>query len=259
MRGSIGVIKWSCGVALFFLLLAYLTSVNSEMHFIAVNSEWVSNDFFITMFGGIFTGFLVVELCEIQKYMSIKAHTEQIIFYHSCYLYMELKQMKVNIEDYLSNDNWLVPENLFDENVRVIQGEIHELQNTDYATFRNNDKSLMTEHARFRSDTLLRIQSLLQSGTRLRIAINETKKEFLRQQLDNHTYSELWKQITIKDPKVTQTLSNELNATKEYIGLVDQYITSLNKYCRNRYKWDGMKVKLVVQHIKVSDVCKFDG
>ena len=258
MRGSIGVIKWCSVNALLFLLLTYIASVNYEIHFISVNSEWVSNSFFITIFGGLFTSILVVELCEIQKYLRVKADTEQFIFYHSLYLYMALKQMKVNIEDYLNSDNWLIPENLFDESVRVIQGEIHELQNTDYATFRNDDKTLMKEHERFRIETLPKIQPFLQSGTRLRIAIVETEKGFLQDQLNNHIFEGLRKQITIKDPKVTQTLINELNATNAYIGLVGQYIALVNMYCKDRYKWDDMKEKLVVQHIKETDVCKCD-
>ena len=119
MRESIKVIKWCSFISIVFLILTYSVTVNSEGHFISVNSVWISNSFLITLFGGVFASMLVVVLCEIQKYLSAKTSTEEYLFYQSLYLYQALMQMKTIIGDYLNHNEWPVPENLFDESISL--------------------------------------------------------------------------------------------------------------------------------------------
>lgn len=254
MRESINVIKWCGLICMVFLLLTYAVTVNSEGHFVSVNSVWISNNFLVMLFGGVFASMLVVVLCEMQKYWSSKANTEQHLFYHSLYLYQALRQMETIITDYLNNNNWRIPENLLDESVWMIQSEMNALQVTDYATFKHDENTLMVEHGKFRMDTLLRIQPVLQSGIKLKLAINETEVKCLQKRLKTHTYSGVIKPITTKSTKVAQMLQNELNNISAAISLVDKYISTLNSHCNNRYKWDDVKKKLVFQHIEGTSI-----
>ena len=254
MRESIKVIKWCSFISIVFLILTYAVTVNSEGRFISVNSVWISNSFLITLFGGVFASMLVVVLCEIQKYLSAKTSTEEFLFYQSLYLYQALMQMKTIIGDYLNHNEWPVPENLFDESIRMIQSEMNALQITDYATFKHGEKTLMVEHSRFRIDTLPKIQPLLQGGIRLRLAINETNIEYLENQLATHLYSGARKQITSNSPRVAQMLKNEMDTISSAIGLVDKYISTLNNHCKNRYKWNKVKESLVFPHFEVTNV-----
>ena len=254
MRESIKVIKWCSFISIVFLILTYAVTVNSEGHYISVNSVWISNSFLITLFGGVFASMLVVVLCEIQKYLSTKASTEEYLFYQSLYLFQALMQMKTIIGDYLNHNEWPVPENLFDESIRMVQSEINALQITDYATFNHGEKTLMVEHGRFRVVTLPKIQPLLQGGTRLRLAINETDVEYLENQLATHSYSGARKQITSNSPRVAQMLKNELDTISSAIGLVDTYISILNNYCKNRYKWNEVKESLVFPHFEGTNI-----
>jgi len=256
MRESIKVIKWSSLISIVFLILTYSVTVNSEGHFISVNSVWISNSFLITLFGGVFASMLVVVLCEIQKYLSAKASTEEYLFYQSLYLYQTLMQMKTIIGDYLNHNEWPVPENLFDESIRMVQSEMNALQITDYATFKHGEKTLMVEHGRFRIDTLPKIQPLLQGGIRLRLAINETDIEYLENQLATHSYSGARKQITSNSSRVARMLNDELELVTDSVELVDKYISLLNDHCSNRYKWNEVKVKLVFQHLEGNKVLR---
>lgn len=250
MRESIKVIKCCSLISVVFLALTYAVTVNSETHFIRFDSVWLSNDFFTTLFGGVFASMLVVVLCEIQKYTSSKANAEHYLFYQSLYLYQALMQMKTIIEDYLSHCEWHLPENLFDESVRMIQCELNALQVTDYATFKHKDNSLMVEHGRFRIETIPKIQPLLQSNIRLRLSIYETEMEFLKKQLDHHTYSGERIQITSNSPRVAKILNDELRNVSSSLKLVDSYIATLDNHCKKRYKWDEVKGKLVFQHLE---------
>ncbi len=94
MRESIKVIKWCSAISLIFLILTYIVSVNIDSSFIAVNTVWLSNNFLITLFGGVFASMLVVGLCEVQNYLSAKSNAEQYIFFQGMYLYQALEQMR---------------------------------------------------------------------------------------------------------------------------------------------------------------------
>ena len=60
MREIINVIKHCSFISFVFLILTYLTTVNIEGQFISVDSVWISNNFLVTLFGGVFASMLVV-------------------------------------------------------------------------------------------------------------------------------------------------------------------------------------------------------
>ena len=250
MRESIKVIIWCSIVSIVFLILKYAVTVNAEAHFVVLDSVWISNNFLITLFGGIFASMLVVLLCEIQKYLSSKSRTEQYLFYQSLYLYQALVQTRIFIEDYLSHEEWILPNNLFDESVRKIQCQVNAIQTTDYAIFKHDEDSLMVEHGRFCVDVLPKLQPILQCGNRLRISINEAKIEYLQKQIDTQMYSFRNLLITSKTPPVTKVLQEEKENISSYEVMVDSYITNVDKYCNKRFKWESLKGKRVYSHLE---------
>lgn len=249
MRESVKVIKWCGAISTAFLVLTYAATVNNELHFISVDSVWTSNSFFISLFGGVFASMLVVALCEVRKYLSSKANTEQYLFCHSLYLYQALTLMRTVIKNYLDHCEWRITENLLDESTRMIQCEMGALQATDYATFKHSDGSLMIDHGRFRKEGLPKLQPLLRSGLRLRLAISETDLENLERQRETHAYFEPRERVTSGSKRVAQTLNEELEMVCSSIALVDGYITSLDNCCHNRFKWDDLKGQLVCPHL----------
>lgn len=250
MRESIKVIIWCSIVSTVFLILTYAVTVNTEAHFVVLDSVWISNDFLITLFGGVFASMLVVLLCEIQKYLSSKRRTEQYLFYQSLYLYQALVQTRIFIEDYLSHEEWILPDNLFDESVRKIQCQLNAIQTTDYATFKHGENSLMVEHGRFCVDVLPKLQPILQCGNRLRISINEAKIEYLQKQIDTSVYIFRNLLITSKTTPVNKVLQEEKKNISSYEVMVDSYITNVDEYCNKRFKWESLKGKLVYSHLE---------
>ncbi len=249
MRESIKAIKWCSAISMIFLVLTYAVAVNAEARLISFNSIWISNSFLTTLFGGVFASMLVVVLCEVQKYLSSKSNTEQYLFWQSLYLYQALMQMKAIIEDYLKHCEWRLPENLLDESVRMVQAEINALQVTDYATFKHGEDSLMVEYVRFQKEVLPRLQPHLRSALRLKLAISETKMEYLEKQRETHSYLESREQVTSASPRVANMLSSELGSISSSVALVDSYISTLDKCCHKRFKWDDVKRKMEFQHL----------
>ena len=80
MRESIKVIKCCSLISAVFLILTYAVTVNSETHFIRFDSVWLSNNFFTTLFGGVFASMLVVVLCEIHTNLNLKMYQESIVY-----------------------------------------------------------------------------------------------------------------------------------------------------------------------------------
>ena len=249
MRESIKVIKWCGLISFIFLVLTYLVTVNSEVHYIELNTVWISNSFFLTLFGGVFASMLVVVLCEIQKYLNTKTNTEQYLFFQGLYLYQALMQMKIIIEDYNNDNKRVIPENLLDESVRMIQSEISALELTDYATFRQIEKSLMYEHRKFCLESIPRIRPVLQSSTRLKLAINETVVEQLQESLKAKLYINSSGRITSRSVQVAKVLNDELLHISCAIELVDNYIYKIDKFCNNRYVWDKVKEQMNFLHV----------
>lgn len=250
MRESIKTIKF-CGImSIIFLVLTYIVSVNQEYRFFTVNSVWISNSFLITLFGGIFTGMVVAVLSEIQKYYSLKVNTEKYIFFQCFYLYQALVQMKINIEDYIKHSEWTVTDNLFDESIRMIHSEVNALQGIDYATSWPLNNSLMLEYENFKRELLQKIQPVLQSGSKLKISINEIKIDRLEQKFEKHTEHNVENIVTSKSHKILSRLNGELANVSLVVAYVDSYIEEFNKLCNNRYRWGELKKNFVVPHLE---------
>ena len=82
MKTQIKVIRFVAIMSIVLAAITYLITVNIEVGFINLNTQWLSNNFLLTVCGGAFASMLVVLLCEIQKYFEIKKSTEAIIFKH---------------------------------------------------------------------------------------------------------------------------------------------------------------------------------
>ena len=178
MRGNVKVIKFTAAMSILFLVLTYFTTVNIEAHILELNTIWLSNNLALTVFGGAFASMLVVLICEVQKYITVKASTEEYIFYQALYLYQALFLMQQNICDYQKNAEAGVPANLLDETSRMIQSEIFALQSTDYAPF-SQKNLLLTVHQKFCRKTAIYFQPILRGSNAVKIAINKVKIDYL--------------------------------------------------------------------------------
>ena len=84
MSGNIKTIKFTAVLSAVFAILTYIITLNVEVAFFAPNWPWISNNFALTVCGGIFASTLVVMLCEVQKYLSNKSSCEIIYFIRPC-------------------------------------------------------------------------------------------------------------------------------------------------------------------------------
>lgn len=251
MRESIQMIKWGGVATLLFLILTYIFSVYSKVDVVIVSEVWLPKDFFMAVSSGIFASLLVVVFCEIRRYFSLKSEIEKKLFCHNTTLFTALKVLKITIEDYIKHKEWVVPENILDKNIEIIQGEMSYLQTVGYITFTKSKKSLLTEYELFQK-RLLGEQSIIQAGTKLKLCMQEIRidylkiqEEYLKEKFDKEFFDIQKPVYTSENPKISNILENILINIDSVICAVDGFNISLDAYCKNRFNWSSLKKNLV--------------
>lgn len=248
MRGSVKVIKFTSVMSILFLVLTYFTTLNIEVNMIGFNTIWLSNNFALTVFGGMSASMLVVSVCEVQKYITEKASIEKYIFYQALYLYQSLFLMQQNICDYQKDAEAGVPYNLLDETSRMVQSEIFALQSTDYAPFKKN--LLLTAHQKFCRKTAIDFQPILKGSNAVKIAINKVKIYMQQNGLN--------RMVTSVDEPLQTVLSIQLGRVSDALEKVDEYLKDIDKYCNQRYDWEKQKKQIHSNYVNIFEAWDFE-
>ncbi len=250
MRENIKAIKFMAFCSTILAGLTYLITLNIEIRFLSLNSSWISNNFALTICGGAFASFLVVLLCEIQKYFSNKVLCENTIFYQTMYLYIALYLMHRNIEDFLNDKNQPVPPILLDDRVHMAYGQVTALQSVDYVTFLEKN-TLFAAQECFHSHELQKIGTLLNHTLYLKTAVNTVELH----NLESGGRSGV---VTSSDSIVAQTLMRLNQETVEELNAVDCFLATMQNHCKKRFDWDSIKRTIQSGYISVFEAGKFE-
>ena len=85
MRSNIETIKFTGTFSILFVVITYIVALNMEIGFFQPNWSWMSNNFALAVCSGAFASFLVVLLCELQKYRNNKLICENYMFSQAVY------------------------------------------------------------------------------------------------------------------------------------------------------------------------------
>lgn len=250
MRDSIKVIKFTAVFSVIFMIITYLITVNMEIHFFELNTIWLSNNFVLTSCGGIFASFFVVFLCEVQKYLAAKSSVQAELFYHATYLYTALFYIQQNIREYRENKAYIVPDNLLDMRVAMVQGELSILQNTDYCTFKAHNR-FVDVHRKFCSEGAVKISTVVNNCNFLKTALYSARTQ--------STLS-FGNAVTSANPIVDKTLSVLEQETSEALLEVDTYLQKIDTCCKNRYNWGATRTTTHSDYVSIftySDIDDF--
>lgn len=166
-------------------------------------------------------------------------------------MFTALKVLKITIEDYIKHKEWVVPENILDKNIEIIQGEMSYLQTVGYITFTKSKKSLLTEYELFQK-RMLDEQSIIQVGTKLKLCMQEIRidylkiqEEYLKEKLDKEFFDIQKPVYTSENTKIFNILESLLINIDSVICAVDGFNISLDAYRKNRFNWNSLKKNLV--------------
>lgn len=243
MRSNIDTIKLATILSVLFALFTYVVTLNMELAFFTPQWPWISNNFFLTVCGGVFASTLVVLFCEIQKYLGNKANCEQYLFYQTLYLYSLLFQMQKNVEEYIANREEPVPVGLLEKPAQMAQYQVNAIRNIDYITF-SKKNPLVIAHRNFCMKELVEISIALECWNYLKRAILTTRINNLKS---------IGKEIPITSANalVGQTL---VITNEKYISLLDDlsdYLKVIDQECSNRFGWDELRSKISESYISI--------
>lgn len=268
MSFSKKTIQFAMIVSIVLLLLTYLVTVNIETNTISIDSPWISNNFFLSFFGGAFASIIVVLICELQKFCSMKSSLEKYLYYHAAFLYMQLYKMQQNIIDFEKRPEEEISKDLFDEPIGQIQNAINAILGTDYTCFSSKNKFLI-KHQAFISTLQQLSPIILQGKNALEIAIleikikqsdqniSEMKKAMEEQDIIKRmqVFSTQDKRISItsKDYPVSAVLTVHKKHVTDAMEYVDSYLQSLDDENKGSFKWSTYRDSIKESFLHIFD------
>ena len=236
MRGNITTIKFTAILSAIFAVFTYIVTLNMELSFFTPNWPWISNNFALTVCGGIFASTLVVMLCEAQKYLTNKSNCENYLFYQTMYLYLALFIIERITKEFIETPTEAVTENLLEDNVQRAQWQLNAIQGVDYVTFSRKNKVMAAQH-NFCSKVVPKIESFLSSD-------NYLKRAILTVQIANVEQFGMKKFITTADPLILQTLSIISKKSLVFLEEVSNHLQLIDDACHHRFTWEVQKQKI---------------
>ena len=255
MRSSIKVILYTSLLSIVFLVLTYFVTVNMETNFIALNVYWLSNNLFLTLFGGAFASMVVVLLCEWQKYLNAKSESESVLFFQAYYLYQVIYQIYNNISDYQNNPKICLAENLMDDLSQKVYYQMNALQNVDYIPiytyiFRKMNKVIQSIIP-LRSKILPLAEELTHAPNLLRIAIYEA---LLEQPELNHDKT----RITSSINPVRSILEIYKTKCKLLLEQLESYLLDFDQNMGNRFHAEKMLKSIEDHFVSILEIDAFE-
>ena len=242
MNTSVKVIRFTSILSIILLIITYLITVNIESSFIQLNTIWISNNFLLIVFGGVFTSTLVVLLCEINKYLIDKKNTENQLFYQTMYLYQALFLMLHNILDYQSHPEKQIPENIFDITTQMIKSQVSFLQGIDYSCFKKNNL-IEQKHLLFKKEIFFKFPSI-------EIGMNLIRCAILEERINNNII------ITSSNTRIAKILSEQISKLIPLLEEIGDFLKTIDDNCNNRYNWNKIRETTQKSYINMFEINK---
>lgn len=236
MKLQIKTIRFVCIMSFVLAIITYAATLNVEVGYIRFDSPWISNNFVLTVCGGAFASMLVVLACELQKYFELKRMTQDEIFRHTAYIYMQLIILKNQIQNWLASPEQLIPKEVLDNPAQYLRNEISILTGLEYCTFWDKC-NFQNSYIEFTESTVRDILSFVNSINYLTIAVNTDKINNLI--LTKHEGS-----ITSASPLTNKILNKFYACLDPFIEKTDSFLQFMDDKCGNRFNWNLRKLAM---------------
>lgn len=236
MKQEVKIIKRMIIYMILTFLVAFLANLNSENNFLSINSTILSNNFVLTIAGGICTGITAVLLEKIYKYHIDKVTMIQNMYVDAYMLYGEIYFWVCNIKELKQNREVQIPKNLFSNKQAYVYSYISRLINYGYCSFWMKN-SLCSVFDSFQVDGFNYINKVLSLMGYLEISINESEIIKLKTGIDDK--ENVYKVLTIFEKKLLHCEQ-----------IIDSLLVELSKNSKN-LDWEYHKNIIVNKNINI--------
>ena len=253
MSENVKVIKYTFWLSIIFLMTTYLVSLNIEIGFFIPNMLWLSNSFFLTVFGGMFGSTVVVLICEIKRYFINKRKTEDYFYYHSYYLCTHLLVLYNSLNTILCNADEYPNGNFLNNPKTGAIAELNALLTGDYTTLLEKNL-LKTVIDKFRLSDWKIIDEFLRDCDFLKVAILQDKFENSKEELNKLLEeNEIHGFVSKKNKTINQTLEILIMEAENCFKLTECLLQKIDNHCGGRYKWRDSKILFEQQRKNYSE------
>ena len=229
MRENKTMIFFYFGLFLISALLAYIVDLNSQFHFLVLNTPFISNSFCFAILSGILTGVIVAIATEIRQYLLHKRQARNSLYAIVSELYALISVQKASIKYYINHQDISIPKNIGgDYAQQPILYRISQFRAIDYATFsKKDDVQIALKSFRKQIDMIERATRDL---VNLQIARNERQIAFYE-----HYDSE--SKVTATSSEMLKVLQEEYNALKECLVSIDRFCSAFEEFDNEQFLW----------------------
>lgn len=166
--------------------MAYAISVNMEIGFWPIDSNYISNNFLFTCFSGAFASILVLLITEIYRYVQNQKDFERFLFSQLVLIYGQLQIAHTNITNRLNKPE-LIPNNLLNQLAYTINQITPSLNSLDFNTFISTHKTRIINGIvdRLKSNEIFLMNDLSRECLYLPMAIATDKMNLLYRSIPN--------------------------------------------------------------------------
>ena len=215
--------------------ITYAISVNMEIGFWSIDSNFISNTFLFTCFSGAFASILVLLITEIYRFVQTEKDFENFLFSQLVLIYGQLQIAHTNITNRLNKPE-LISNNLLNQLAYTINQITPSLSSLDFNTFISTNKTRIINGIvdRLKSNEVFLMKNLSIECLYLPMAIATDKLNILAQ----GNPSPVITSISPNTRNVLIVLLQEISLMESKISLD---ITELNVVCNNRFNWSNLE------------------
>ena len=208
-----------------FLIVTFTVCLNMSYEWFSI--KWLSNDFLLTVFGGLFASTLVVLICEWQKYFFNKRSVEDFLWNNTINLYAKVLIMKNSVDKELSAPVRQINLSMLDECSNIAEHVLSNGYYVDYSTFCKKQSLSIALKEFYQQKPLL--ERIIRECVCLKIAgKNDEIYALTNNQILNY-------KVTNKDTETFKALTILSNNFIKAIGIIEWLLAKIDYL--GRYKW----------------------
>lgn len=216
MSTNLKVIKYTAIVSACFFVATFAICLNISYEWF--NIKWLSNDFLLAIFSGVFASTLVVLICEIQKYFLNKTQAENSLYNCCTEMIARFMSSKTMLTELLKDKNRLVTEQLLEELCQHVGYQMNVYFSVDYTTYCKK-QALFVARTNFNKFLIDTVQKTLSDCTYLDIVVNKSKIKNLQNGIPES-------QVTSSDKELCDVINALI---KEFETCIDTIVSFTEK------------------------------
>ena len=226
MSTNLKVIKFTTIISCCFLVSTFVICLNISYGWFDI--KWLSNNFLLAIFSGVFASTLVVLICEIQKYFLNKRQAENMLYSCCTEMIARFLSSKTMLIELVNDKSRLATEKLLESLCQHISYQMNVYFSVDYTTFCKK-QTLFVAKNNFNKFLIETVQKTLRDCTYYDIAFNNVEVKNLQNGISKY-------QITSNDKELYDVINALIKDINSCINSIVSFTEKIDYSGRFEFK-----------------------